>query len=193
MATIRLVIGITGCSGIIYGVRLLSVCRKKDIETDLIISPAAKKILDFESSEKLESINEKATRVHEFKNLGAPISSGSVNTNGMIISPCSMKSIGSIANGITDNLITRAADVTIKEGRKLVLVPRETPMNQIHLENMSKLSKTGTVILPATPAFYHKPEKIEDLVNFIVGKILDQFNIQHQLYQPWGGLNQDEI
>lgn len=181
----RLVIGITGCSGIIYGTRLLKVCDELGIESDLIISPVAEKILD--SEEDKRELQKSSTRAHDWSELGAPISSGSVSTDGMAIVPCSMKTLSSVANGIGDNLITRAANVTLKEGRKLVLVPRETPLHQIHLENMAKLSQAGATILPASPGFYHDPQSTEDLIDFIVGKILDQFEIEHQLYKPWKG------
>jgi 4-hydroxy-3-polyprenylbenzoate decarboxylase len=120
-------------------------------------------------------------------NLAAPISSGSFKTDGMAIVPCSMKTLASIANGFDDSLISRAAGVCIKEGRKLVVVPRETPLSAIHLENMAKLSGTGAVILPAMPGFYHRPKSIDELVSHVVGKVLDQFGIEHSLFRRWGG------
>ncbi len=184
----RLVIGITGSSGIIYGLKLLEVCEKQDIDTDLVISPAAEKIIEFEIEKDPEDLRNLATRSYDHEELGAPISSGSVNTDGMIIAPCTVKTLGSLASGVTGNLITRAADVTLKEDRKLVLVPRETPLHNIHLENMSKLTQSGATILPASPGFYHQPESIEELVNFVVGKTLDQFEIKHELYSSWEGL-----
>lgn len=184
----RLIIGITGGSGVIYGLKILEVLEEKNIKTDLVISPAAEKIIDFEIEKNVSELKDIATRSYDYKNLGAPISSGSVNTNGMIIAPCSMKTVGSLASGVTDNLITRAADVTIKEDRKLVIVPRETPIHSIHLDNMSRLSKSGITILPACPGFYHQPESVEELVNFVVGKTLDQFEIDHELYKSWEGL-----
>ncbi len=184
----RLVIGITGSSGIIYGLKLLEACEELDISTDLIISPSAEKIIDFEIDKTVEDLKELATRSYEYEDVGAPISSGSVKTDGMIIAPCTMKTLGSLANGVTDNLIIRSADVTLKEDRKLVLVPRETPVHDIHLENMTKLSRTGAKILPASPGFYHQPESIEELANFVVGKTLDQFEINHELYRSWDGL-----
>lgn len=188
----RLVIGISGSSGSIYGVNLVKVCEKMNIETDLIVSPAAEKIMSFEIEENVEEIHRIATRCFDYDDLGAPISSGSIKTDGMVIAPCSMKTVGSIANGITDNLITRAADVVLKENRKLVLVPRETPLNTIHLQNLEKLSRTDTVILPAMPGFYHNPQSINDLVDFILGKILDQFEIEHDLYESWKGLEEQK-
>lgn len=186
----RLLVGITGCSGVIYGARLVEACEKLDIKTDLIISPTAKEIMNFETDVTPQKLQKIATRTHDYGNLGASIASGSVKTDGMVIAPCSMKTLGSIARGITDNLITRGADVTLKEGRKLILVPRETPLNQIHLNNMSKLRQAGGTIIPAAPGFYHDPQSIDDLVNFIVGKILDQLDINHELYKSWSGIEE---
>ena len=183
----RLIIGITGCSGVTYGVRLLEVCQELGIETDLIVSPAAEQILKFELGKELNDLRRIATRTYKHNDLAAPISSGSVPINGMIIVPCSMKTLGALASGTTADLISRAADVTLKQGRRLVLVPRETPLNIIHIENMLKLGRAGAVILPAMPAFYHRPKNMKGLVNFIVGKILDVFGIEHELYQRWGG------
>jgi 4-hydroxy-3-polyprenylbenzoate decarboxylase len=183
----RLVIALTGCSGVVYGVRLLEVCRRLGIETDLIVSPAAERILKFELNKALKDLRKLATRIHAHDNLAASLASGSVRTDGMVIIPCSMKTLGAIASGATDNLITRAADVTLKENRPLVLVPRETPLNLIHLENMAKLRRAGATILPTMPAFYHKPTRIEDLVNFIVGKVLDVLKVEHELYRRWRG------
>lgn len=184
----KLIIGITGCSGVTYGLKLIKACKDLDMETDLILSPTAEKIIEMETDENLEELRDSATRSYNYDEMGAEIASGSVQTDGMAIIPCSMKTLGSIANGISDNLITRAADVTLKEERKLVLVPRETPLNQINLKNMVKLSEAGGTILPAAPGFYHSPESVEDLVNFIVGKVLDQFEIEHGLYQSWEGM-----
>ncbi|KUO43339.1 MAG: hypothetical protein APU95_06500 [Hadesarchaea archaeon YNP_N21] len=182
----RLIVAITGGSGAIYGIRLLEVCRELKIETDLIISRAAEVVLKAEMNKSVEDIAAMATYTHSPDDIAAPISSGSVYTDGMVISPCSMKTLGAIASGVTIDLITRAADVTLKQGRPLVLVPRETPLNLIHLENMLRLKRAGAIILPASPAFYHSPKTIDDLVNFIVGKILDVFRIDHHLYRRWG-------
>ncbi len=184
----RIIIGITGSSGIIYGEKLLEFCDEKNIETDLVLSPTAKKIIEFEIDKETKDLKELASETHEYENLGAPISSGSKEVDGMIICPSSMKTIGAIANGVTDNLITRSADVTLKENRKLVLVPRETPIHGIHLENMKKLDNSGAVIIPASPGFYHNPKSIEELADFIVGKIINQFGVDHELYESWDGL-----
>ncbi|KXB04978.1 hypothetical protein AKJ48_00585 [candidate division MSBL1 archaeon SCGC-AAA261O19] len=183
----RLVVGITGCSGVVYGVRFLEACRDLDVETDLIVSPAAEEIMSFEVDEDLEDVRSLAARSYDYDELDASISSGSTRTDGMAIIPCSMKTLGAVASGVSDNLVTRSADVTLKEGRPLVVVPRETPLNLIHLENMGKLDRAGATILPAMPGFYHDPQTIDDLIDFIVGRILDQFDVEHQLYQRWKG------
>ncbi|MCD6248547.1 MAG: UbiX family flavin prenyltransferase [Hadesarchaea archaeon] len=183
----RLILAITGCSGVIYGVRLLEVCRELGIETDLIISPAGEQILAMELKKSAEDLRKLATRSYSYHDLSAPISSGSVRTDGMVIAPCSMKTLGLMASGITSNLISRSADVVLKQNRPLILVPRETPLNLIHLENMIKLKRAGATILPAMPAFYHEPKEIGDLVDFVVGKVLDLLGVEHQLYRRWRG------
>jgi 4-hydroxy-3-polyprenylbenzoate decarboxylase len=185
--TMHLVIAITGCSGVVYGVRLLEACRKLGIETDLIVSQAAEKLLELELGKTIKDIRKLATRNYPQDDLAAPLASGSVKTDGMVIAPCSMKTLGAIASGIADNLITRAADVTLKEGRPLVLVPRETPLNLIHLENMVKLKRAGATILPAMPGFYYKPKEISELIDFIVGRIFDVLGVEHKLYRRWQG------
>jgi len=182
--TMHLIVAITGCSGVVYGVRLLEACRELRIETDLIVSQAAEKILKLELDKDIRKL---ATRNYSPDDISAPLASGSVKMDGMVIAPCSMKTLGAIASGIADNLITRAADVTLKEGRPLVLVPRETPLSLIHLENMVKLKRAGATILPAMPAFYNKPEGIPALIDFIVGRILDVLGVEHKLYQGWQG------
>ena len=185
--TMHLIIAITGCSGVIYGVRLLEACRKLGIETDLIVSQAAEKLLELELGKPIEDVRKLAKRNYSQDDLEAPLASGSVKTDGMVIAPCSMKTLGAIASGVADNLITRAADVTLKEGRPLVLVPRETPLNLIHLENMVRLKRAGATILPAMPGFYHKPKEISELIDFIVGRILDVLGVEHKLYRRWQG------
>ena len=185
--TMHLIIAITGCSGVVYGVRLLEACRKLGVETDLIVSQAAEKLFELELGKTIKDIRKLATRNYSQDDIAAPLASGSVKTDGMVIAPCSMKTLGAIASGIADNLITRAADVTLKEGRPLVLVPRETPLNLIHLENMVRLKLAGATILPAMPGFYHKPKEILELIDFIVGRILDVLDVEHKLYRRWQG------
>ena len=183
----HLIIAITGCSGVVYGVRLLEVCRQLGIETDLIVSQAAERILEFELGRTVDDLRKLATRSYSPTDLTAPLASGSTPVDGMVIAPCSMKTLGAIASSYAADLITRAADVALKQNRPLVLVPRETPLNLIHLENMAKLRRAGAIILPTMPAFYHKPKDIAGLVDFIVGKILDVLKVEHQLYQRWRG------
>jgi 4-hydroxy-3-polyprenylbenzoate decarboxylase len=192
----RLIVGITGASAGIYGVRLLEVLTQhEDIEVHLTISSSGARALSEElqieidlDNFKLESlIGVSSPRVvyHHESDIGASIASGSFRTEGMIVVPCSMGSIASIAAGISRNLIQRAADVCIKENRKLVLVPRETPLSSIHLENMLKLSRMGVCVLPAMPGLYHFPKTVDDMFNFVVTKILDQFGIDTKLIQRW--------
>lgn len=185
--TVRLVAAITGSSGVVYGVRLLEVCRELGIDTELIVSKSAETILGLELGKKVDELEKLASVVYSPDDMTAPIASGSYKTDGMVIAPCSMKTLGAIASGVSDNLITRAADVTLKQERKLILVPRETPLNLIHLENMAKLKRAGATILPASPAFYTKPKEISDLIDFIVGRILEMFEVEHELYRRWEG------
>ncbi len=182
----RLVIGMTGSTGVIYGVRALEVLRECKIETHLVITEWAKKCLTMETDYKIDYVKVLATSYSDDSNLAAGISSGTYKTDGMIVVPCSMKTLSSIANGYDETLVARAAGVTLKESRKLVLVPRETPLTAINLENMLKLARLGVVILPPVPGFYTKPKSIEQIIDHTVGKCLDQFGIEHNLYKRWG-------
>jgi len=182
----RLVVGISGSSGIIYGIRLLEVLSEsKDIEVYLIITRAAELILREESSKSKENLIELAEHFYELDDMDAPIASGSFPIDGMIVVPCSMKTLAGISSGYSENLLLRVADVTIKENRPLIIVPRETPLSPIHLENMLKLSRIGVTILPAIPAFYHNPSTVGDIVDYVIGKILDALNIEHSLFKRW--------
>ncbi|MGE5591990.1 MAG: UbiX family flavin prenyltransferase [Bacillota bacterium] len=187
----RLVVAITGASASRYGVRLLEALREAGVETHLILSRWARANLVQESSYAPDYVRSLASQVHEDGNLGAAIASGSFRTEGMAIVPCSMKTLASIAAGLTDNLVARAADVTLKEGRKLVLAPRETPLSAIHLENMLKLARLGVAIMPPVPAFYGRPQTIDDLVDHFVGRVLDRFDVEHNLYRPYTGAHED--
>ena len=182
----RLVIGITGSTGVIYGVRMLEVLKKLGIETHLIMSEWGEKCLSMETEYDSEYVKSLATSVSDDKNMASSVSSGTHQVDGMIVAPCSMKTLAGIASGYDDTLVARAAGVTIKESRKLILMVRETPLSAIHLENMLKLSRLGVVILPPVMEFYTKPKSIDDIVNHGVGKCLDQFNIEHGLYPRWG-------
>lgn len=181
----RLIVAITGASGAIYGKRLLEVLQNKSVETHLVISKAAEKVIKHELEIAGKDLEKLATHVHGVGDLNAPIVSGSFKTNGMVIIPCSMKTLAGISHGYSDNLILRAADVTLKEKRKLILVPRETPLSAIHLRNMLDLAKNGAIIVPAMPAYYHKPKSISSLTDYIVGKVLDLLEIEHTLYKRW--------
>ncbi|HXV65808.1 MAG TPA: UbiX family flavin prenyltransferase [Nitrosopumilaceae archaeon] len=182
----KLVIGITGSTGVIYGVRLLQVLKEKNIQTHLIFTEWAKKCLAMETDFSLEDVKLLATTVSDEANMASSVSSGTHKVDGMIVIPCTMKTLSSIAIGYDETLVARAAGVTLKESRKLVLVVRETPLTAINLENMLKLARLGVVILPPVPGFYIKPKTIDELVNHTVGKCLDQFGIEHNLYRRWG-------
>jgi 4-hydroxy-3-polyprenylbenzoate decarboxylase len=174
----RIVVGITGASGSIYGVRTLEVLKALgEYEVHLVISEGAERTMEHEIDMTLDQIRALADVYHPIDDLAASISSGSFRTEGMIVAPCSMKTVAGIASGYSDNLLLRAADVTLKERRRLVLVPRETPLHSIHLENLLRLSKMGVTILMACPNFYSRPKTVDDMVNSIVGRALDQFGI----------------
>lgn len=182
----EIIIGITGASGITYGVNLLRSLRALNAcKLHLILSDTAKELIEIESTLELSEIISNADYHYENSNLNAVIASGSKLLHGMVIVPCSMSTAAKINTGITDNLISRAADVCIKERRKLIIVPRETPLNNTHLKNLLDLSEKGVLVLPAMPAFYHRPSSIDDLINFITGKILDNLGITHELYERW--------
>jgi polyprenyl P-hydroxybenzoate/phenylacrylic acid decarboxylase-like protein len=185
-----LVIGITGASGAIYGIRLLEVLAKnKEVETHLIISAAGARIIKHETGRELEEVWALADARHDIDDIGCVLSSGSFKRDGMVIAPCSMKTLAALASSYADNLITRSADITLKERKKLVLLVRETPLHLGHLRNMEKLTEMGAVIFPPVPAFYHKPRSIEDLVDHTVGRVLDLFDIGHNLFPRWSGLD----
>ena len=184
----EIVVGVTGATGTIYAMNLLKALKDTGkVNTHLIMSNWAKENLEIETNYSLEDIESLATVIYDNKNLGARISSGSFITDGMVIAPCSMKTLSSIAQGYDDNLISRTAGVMIKEGKKLILSPRETPLSPIHLENMLKLSRIGVRMVPPMPAFYNHPQSIEDLINHHVIKILDQFGIDYDRVKRWNG------
>jgi len=181
-----MVIAMSGASGAIYGVRLLQALKDEKVETHLTLSSWAEKNIEFETDFTVEQVKKMATYTYDVNDLSAPIASGSFPSSGMVIVPCSTKTLAAIANGYSQNLIHRSAEVMLKEKRPLVVCPRETPLNLIHLENMSKLAKAGAIIFPLAPPFYHKPKTVDDLVNQIVGKILDLFRIESKLLKRWG-------
>jgi 4-hydroxy-3-polyprenylbenzoate decarboxylase len=184
----RLVVGISGSSGSIYGIRLLEVLRAvPDLETHLIISAPAKRTILEETDYTIKGVEALATHVHDNRDIGAALASGSYRTSGMVIAPCSIKTVSALANCYADTLICRAGDVALKEGRPLVVVVRETPLHAGHLRQLLHLAELGAVILPPMPAFYHRPKTVDDIVNHTVGRILDRFGIPHVLTAEWTG------
>ena len=181
----RIVMGLAGSSAPIYGIRTLQALKEVGVETHLVVSDGAKRTIPLETHWTVKKIEALATVVYANSELAASISSGSFQTDGMIIAPCSMKTLAGVAHSFSQDLLVRAADVTLKERRKLVLVPRETPLHLGHLRNMVLATEIGAVILPPVPAFYHQPKTVEDLIDQTVGKILDQFHIEHTLFRRW--------
>ena len=182
----RLIIGVSGATGAIYGVRMLEILSKiEDIETHLVLSKAGKMTIQVETPYSVKDVEAMADVVHDINNVGASISSGSFRTQGMVIAPCSMKSMGAIAHSLGGDLLVRAADVVLKERKNLVLVVRETPLHLGHLEAMASLARMGAVIFPPVPAFYHRPKTLDDIINQTVTRILDQFDIDVSLFHRW--------
>lgn len=184
----RIVIGLSGASGIIYGVRILELLQKTDIETHLIISNSGKVNIRIETDYTPEQVAAMATATYDDGDMAAAVSSGSFLTDGMIVAPCTIKTLSGIANSYTTNLLVRAADVTLKEKRKLVLMVRETPLHKGHLRLMTMAADMGAHILPPIPSFYHKPKTIMDIVDQTIGKIFDYMAIPHELFARWGTL-----
>jgi len=184
----RLIIAITGSSGTIYGMRLLQALKDSDIETHLVMSDSARITMAAETDFTPADVESLATHVHATKNIGASIASGSFRTRGMVIAPCSVRTLSDIAWGSTGNLISRAADVVLKERRRLVLLVRETPLHAGHIKTMAQATENGAIIMPPVPAFYAKPQTIDDIVNHTVGRVLDLFDIENTLMKRWNGL-----
>jgi flavin prenyltransferase len=187
----RIVVGITGATGVIYGIRLLEVLRDAGIETHLVLTEQARKNILIETRYTVEHVEQLAVVRHDEKNLGASIASGSFKSHGTVIMPCTIKTLSGIANSYNENLVVRAADVTLKERRVLILVVRETPLHRGHLRLMQTAADLGAVILPPIPAFYHAPLTIQDLVDHTVGKVLDQLDIEHSLFKRWNGTEEE--
>jgi 4-hydroxy-3-polyprenylbenzoate decarboxylase len=183
----RIIVGISGASGVIYGVRCLQLLKQTDYETHLVISPSGKLNLEIETPFLLDEVLSMADFVYDDMDLAAPISSGSFLTEGMIVAPCTIKSLSGIANSYSDNLLVRAADVVLKEKRKLCLVVRETPLHKGHLRLLSLAADMGAHILPPVPSFYHRPKTIQDIIDQTIGKIFDFFGIEHNLFERWSG------
>lgn len=181
----RIIIGISGASGAIYGIRTLELLQSLEIETHLIISPAAGITITEETDYSVEEVKKLADVVHPAKDIAACISSGSYQTIGMLITPCSMRSLAEIASGVTTSLMSRAADVVLKERRRLVLMARETPLTSIHLENMLRVTQAGGIIYPPVPAYYHQPESLDDIINQTVSRALELFDIDTGKVSRW--------
>lgn len=182
----RLIIGLSGASGAIYGIRALQALKGiADIETHLVMSPSAKRTIIEETDWTVQAVEALADVVHTHHDIGASISSGSFRTAGMLVAPCSIKSLSGIVHSYNDNLLTRAADVCLKERRRLVLMVRETPLHLGHIELLAQASRYGAVILPPVPAFYNRPQNLDDIVNHAVGKALDLFDVPHRLLKRW--------
>ncbi len=184
----RIVVGVSGASGQIYAFRLLEVLREHpEVETHLVVSDGARRCIERETDRTADELVALASHCYDPSDMAARISSGSFKTDGMVIIPCSMKTASAVANSYSDNLVSRAADVTLKERRKLIVVPRETPLHSGHLRNLLRLSELGAVVLMPVPAFYHHPKTIDDVINQTIGKVLDQLGIEHRLFRRWGG------
>lgn len=183
----RLVVGMSGASGAIYGIRVLEVLNRTGVETHLVMSNSAKRTVELETDYGVDYAVRLASHVHDVDDVGANISSGSFKHDGMIIAPCSIKTLSALANSFNTNLLIRAADVTLKERRKLVLMLRETPLHLGHLRLMTQVTETGAVLVPPIPAFYHRPKTLDDVINQSVNKALDQFNLPVELFSRWSG------
>ena len=183
----RIVVGVTGASGAIYAYRLVQTLANSGIEVHFVASKAGWEVLKYECNVMRDDLTKLVSVIYDVNHIGSAIASGSFPCEAMVVVPCSMKTLGMLAGGIADNLLTRSADVTLKEGRKLILVPRETPMHAIHLENMLKLAHAGAKIIPACPGFYHRPSSIDELVDMLVGKICDSLDVENNLFERWNG------
>lgn len=183
----RLVVGITGASGVIYGLRLLECLKDSGIESHLVLTRAAEMTIAYETQRNIKDVKALADTVYPVADIGAAIASGSFHTLGMVVIPCSMKTLAEIATGVTSNLLTRAADVTLKERRRLVLVPRETPLHLGHLRNMTAVTEYGAIVAPPMPGFYAQPQSIDDIVDHTVGRVLDLFGLDTALVRRWSG------
>ncbi|EIV8404000.1 TPA: UbiX family flavin prenyltransferase [Enterobacter hormaechei] len=186
MSSPRIIVGISGASGFQYGVKALELLQNRGLEVHLVLSKGAEKTCELETDYRLEEVLAKADVVHSITNLGAAISSGSFQTLGMIVAPCSMRTLGCIAHSLTDNLLTRAADVVLKERRRLVLMVRETPLNLSHVRNMQAVTEMNGIIFPPVPALYHRPQTVDDIITHSVARALDLFGLNMQAIPRWG-------
>lgn len=185
MASRKMVVGITGASGVVYGLRMLDALRASGVETHLILTKAAEMTLAYETDLKPRDVRDRADFSYAIGDVGAPCASGSFPCDGMVVAPCSMKSLAEIATGVTGTLLARAADVMLKERRRLVLMVRETPLTLVHLRNMTTVTEMGAIVAPPVPAFYARPETLDDMVDHSVGRVLDLFGVDHDLVRRW--------
>lgn len=185
----RIVVAITGASGVIYGYELVKTLSQMEKEIHLILSPSGRELLSLELGLLPDDLSGYVKRLYSNDEMSSALSSGSNKFGSMVVAPCSMHTLASIASGDSSTLVSRAADIALKEGRRLVLVPRETPLNLIHIRNMETVTLAGATVLPAMPAFYHKPETVSDMVSFVVGKILDRLGIENDLFKRWQGVD----
>ena len=183
----KIVVGITGASGAIYGIRLLEELKRREIETHLMISKWGEKTIECETDYSLDEVIGRSDYYYSADNLAAAVSSGSFRHDGMVIAPCSMKTLSSIANGYSDNLISRAADAALKERRRLILMVRESPLSLIHIRNMEMVTEAGAVVLPPMPSFYNRPETVDDIIDHSVSRVLDHLGVDNELTERWRG------
>jgi 4-hydroxy-3-polyprenylbenzoate decarboxylase len=189
----RLIVGITGASGVIYGIRLLEVLSSiTSVETHLILSNAAEINIGVETDWKVEQVKSLASFYYDIRNIGGKLASGSFKRDGMVIAPCTINTMSALANSYSENLLLRAGDVTLKERKRLVLLVRETPLHLGHIRNMENLTEMGAIIMPPVPAFYYKPKTIQDIVDHTIGKVLDMFDIEHNLFPKWAGVQNED-
>ncbi|MHC1631859.1 MAG: UbiX family flavin prenyltransferase [Methanotrichaceae archaeon] len=181
----NVVVGISGASGVCYGIRLLEVLAERNCATHLVMTEAARKIIEIETDNNPRDVEMMADYIYSPRDFTVPIASGSFPFSAMVVAPCSMRTLAGIANGITDTLLTRAADICLKERRRLVLVPRESPLNLIHLKNMTSVTEAGAIVLPPCPGFYSQPRSLDELVDVVVGRMLDLIDVEHDLYKRW--------
>jgi 4-hydroxy-3-polyprenylbenzoate decarboxylase len=183
----RLIVGISGASGVVYGVRILEALAETDVETHLVVTKAGELTIGYELDRRPAQVRALASHVHSIKNVAAPISSGSFKTAGMVVAPCSIRTLSEIVSGVTSGLLSRAADVTLKERRRLVLLVRETPLHVGHLRTMTAAAEMGAIVMPPVPAFYSRPQTLADMVDHTVGRVLDLFDIESGLVRRWDG------
>lgn len=187
----RVIVAITGASGTVYGVRLLSALKAAQVETDLVITQAAQRVLSTETDYSLKGVRELATRCHDDRHVGASIASGQTHWDAMVIAPCSVKTLSAVTYSIADNLVARAADTTLKERRKLVMLLRETPLHLGHLRMMTSLTEMGAIVMPPVPVFYTRPKTIDDIIDNSVGRVLNLIGVENDLTHPWQGIDFD--